>query len=63
LRNVTNAGRDAVDADSAGDDSARGGRRSRVVLTPRCWRQVSGSYPRSDGGKTAGRRGDHEGSR
>src|SRR6185437_10181735 len=42
LRNVIDAGRDAVDADGAGDDSAGGGRRSRVVLTPRRWRQVRG---------------------
>jgi hypothetical protein len=37
---VTDAGRDAVDADSAADDSTRCGRPSRVVLTPRRWRQV-----------------------
>ena len=29
------------------------GRRSRVVLTPRRWRQVSRRYPRGDGGKQA----------
>jgi hypothetical protein len=29
------------------------GRRSRVVLTPRRWRQVSRRYPRGDGGKKA----------
>src|SRR5580700_1348495 len=40
---VTDAGRDAVDADGASDEGARGGRRSRVVLTPRRWRQVGGS--------------------
>ncbi len=33
---------------------ARGGRRSRVVLTPRRWRQVSREFfPRSDGDKQA----------
>src|SRR6266487_356076 len=37
---VTNAGRDAVDAGSALDETCCSGRRSRVVLTPRCWRQV-----------------------
>jgi hypothetical protein len=31
---------DAVDADGAKDERAIRGRRSRVVLTPRCWRQV-----------------------
>src|SRR5256885_13902759 len=40
LRNVINAGRDAVDAGSALDETCCSGRRSRVVLTPRCWRQV-----------------------
>ena len=35
---VTNAGRDAVDADSAFDEWRERGRRSRVVLTPRRWR-------------------------
>jgi hypothetical protein len=29
------------------------GRRSRVVLTPRRWRQVSRKYPRGEGGKKA----------
>jgi hypothetical protein len=37
---VTDAGRNAMDADGAADDSAKSGRRSRVVLTPRRWRQV-----------------------
>jgi hypothetical protein len=32
---------DAVDAERARDERARGGRRSRVVLTPRRWRQVA----------------------
>jgi hypothetical protein len=39
---VTDAGRDAVDADGAGDEQCCCGRRSRVVLTPRRWRQVCG---------------------
>jgi hypothetical protein len=34
--------RDAVDMDGAADESALRGRRSRVVLTPRRWRQVCG---------------------
>src|SRR5579863_5751994 len=33
--------------------AARSGRRSRVVLTPRRWRQASRKYPRGDGGKKA----------
>jgi len=40
LRNVINAERDAMDADALLTNSARRGRRSRVVLTPRRWRQV-----------------------
>src|ERR1700730_1753761 len=40
------------------------GRRSRVVLTPRRWRQVSWEvFPRSDGGKRARSPGRHEISR
>src|SRR5581483_11062395 len=50
---VTNAGRDAVDALAPLTNGARGGRRSRVVLTPRRWRQVCGDNPASDGGKKA----------
>jgi hypothetical protein len=61
---VTDAGLDAMDAGGAADESATCGRRSRVVLTPRRWRQVSRSamsaltgltrgYPRGDGGKQA----------
>ena len=34
-------------------------RQRRVVLTPRCWRQVGGSSPAGDGGKKA----DHQGER
>src|SRR5665647_2851447 len=44
---------DAVDAKRARDERARGGRRSRVVLTPRRWREVGGKYPAGDGGKKA----------
>ena len=50
---VTNAGRDAVDADSAIDERHEGGRRSRVVLTPRRWCQVRGGISANDGGKRA----------
>ena len=39
---VTDAGRDAVDANGAFDESAGSGRRSRVVLTPQGRRQVGG---------------------
>ena len=35
----------------------------RVVLTPRCWRQVCGRFPADDGGKRAVHRGEHEVSR
>jgi len=35
---VTNVGRDAVDALVPEDERRKSGRRSRVVLTPRCWR-------------------------
>src|SRR5258707_9766514 len=50
---VTDAGRDAVDADDATDESTGCGRRSRVVLTPRRWRQVGGGNSADDGGKQA----------
>jgi hypothetical protein len=43
--------------------AARRGRRRRVVLAPRCWRQVLRRDPRSDGGKKAGHRGGHDISR
>src|ERR1700680_2507122 len=48
-----NAGRDAVDAGSAGDERRESGRRSRVVLTPRRWCQVGGSNSADDGGQRA----------
>jgi hypothetical protein len=35
------------------DERSCSGRRSRVVLTPRCWRQVGGSHSADDGGKQA----------
>jgi len=46
-------GRDAVDAERATDERAQGGRRSRVVLAPRRWRQVVWKFPCGDGGKKA----------
>jgi hypothetical protein len=39
---VTNVRWDAVDAGSADNERRESVRRSRVVLTPRCWRQVGG---------------------
>src|SRR6202043_2945074 len=41
-RDVTDAGRDAVDAAARLTGVACSGRRRRVVLTPRRWRQVCG---------------------
>ena len=53
-----------MDARSAIDVRALSVRRSRVVLTPRCWRQVAqGSFLRGDGGKRAVHRGELEASR
>src|ERR1700731_2952871 len=37
----------------ARDERKLRGRRSRVVLAPRRWRQVGGKYPADDGGKKA----------
>jgi hypothetical protein len=45
--------RDAVDVSGALTKAPTRGRRSRVVLTPRRWRQVGGSNSASDGGKKA----------
>src|ERR1700722_16141198 len=50
---VTDVRRDAVDADALADERRGGGRRSRVVLTPRRRRQVSRKCPRGDGDKKA----------
>jgi hypothetical protein len=48
LRTSRTRGEDAVDADSVRETSAReSGRRSRVVLTPRRWRQVARIYFRA----------------
>src|SRR5258707_11689290 len=43
IAHVTNARWDAVDAKAATDERGFGGRRSRVVLAPRCWRQACGA--------------------
>jgi len=40
-----------MDAGCATDESAACGRRSRVVLTPRRWRQVGGRDSADDGDK------------
>src|ERR1700760_1710999 len=46
------------------DEKRRRGRRSRVVLTPRRWRQVSGaSFPGAMVARKPGHQGDHEVSR
>jgi hypothetical protein len=45
------------------DVGAFSGRRSRVVLAPRCWRKALRVNSRSDGGKKAVHRGEHEVSR
>src|SRR4051812_38577254 len=50
---VTNAGRDAMDADVLRTNSAGCGRQNRVVLTPRRRRQASGKYPAGDGDNNA----------
>jgi hypothetical protein len=61
---VTNVERDAMDAAVRETSAACRVRRSRVVLTPRCWRQaLRAKRPRSDGGKKAGHRGEREVSR
>jgi len=57
---VTNVRWDAVDAGAATDECGSSVRRSRVVLTPRCWRKAAWRYPRGDGGKRAVHRGEHE---
>src|SRR5271154_3924215 len=57
-RDVTNAGRDAVDAAARLTGVACSGRRRRVVLTPRRWCQVGGGNSADDGGKKADHRGE-----
>src|SRR5213594_5095419 len=47
-----------MDARAATDVCGSSVRRSRVVLTPRCWRQVGGKCPAGDGGKRAVHRGE-----
>ena len=64
LANVINAGKDAVDAEALLDERRRCGRRSRVVLTPRRWRQVcERQLSQATVAKEPDRRGEHEGSR
>src|SRR5277367_3448595 len=52
--------RDAVDAAVSQDERHQRGRLSRVVLTPRRWRQVGGDDPQATVAKEPGRRGEHE---
>src|SRR5437764_8627700 len=47
-----------MDARAATDVCVLSVRRSRVVLAPRCWRQVGARYPAGDGGKRAVHRGE-----
>ena len=58
---VTNVGRVAVDAAVPTDERHERVRRSRVVLTSRCWRQVlrEATLLGGDGGKKAVLRGEH----
>jgi hypothetical protein len=60
---VTDVRRDAVDVDGALTNALIGGRRSRVVLTPRRWRQVSRSDPLMTVANKPGHRGEREGNR
>src|SRR5450756_978239 len=56
---VTDVGRDAVDAERATDERAQGGRRSRVVLAPRRWRQVDGNkFPAAMVARKPGHQGE-----
>src|SRR6267154_4824344 len=59
-RSSRNARWDAVDAEAATDERGRCGRRSRVVLTPRCWRHVreKPTLLAGNGGNKAGHRGE-----
>ena len=52
-----------MDVSGAFDESAGSGRRSRVVLTPRRWRQVCGDDPQATVTKEPDHRGEHEISR
>src|SRR5882724_5200690 len=54
----------AVDANGALDETRFCGRRSRVVLTPRRWRQVGGrNLPLAMVAKEPGHQGEREGNR
>ena len=50
--------RDAVDGGGAADERAACGRQSRVVLTPRRWRQACGSIPQATVARKPGHRGE-----
>jgi hypothetical protein len=54
---------DAVDAGSARDECRHRGRRSRVVLTPRRWRQAFEKFSEVTVAKEPGHRGEREVSR
>jgi hypothetical protein len=58
---VTDAGLDAVDAEARFDEARQRGRQSRVVLTPRRWRQVLKRQSLS--GATVARKPGHRGER
>jgi len=55
---VANAGRDAVDADGASDEGIGGGRKRRVVLTPRRWCQACVKSRRRRWPKSPAHRGE-----
>jgi hypothetical protein len=52
-----------VDAGGAFDESAACGRRSRVVLTPRRWRQACGFNSQATVTTKPDHRGEYEGNR
>jgi hypothetical protein len=62
-RSSRNARWDAVDAEAATDERGFGGRRSRVVLTPRRWRQVARNVCAATVARKPVHRGEHEISR
>src|ERR1700722_481779 len=60
---VTDVRRDAVDASGASDEGTNCGRRSRVVLTSRRWRQVCGFNSQATVTTKPDHRGEREGNR
>jgi hypothetical protein len=60
---VTDAGRNAMDADGAADDGAKSGRRSRVVLTPQWLASSRRSYLLATVTRKPDHRGEREGNR